>query len=68
VLPSFVTDALGPSSDAMTATAAELGPLLDGAGYKGPGQSQVGVVPEAVEGGLDASLRGWTTDCEDDDD
>jgi hypothetical protein len=39
VPPTFLTDALGPSSDVVTATAADLGPLLDGAGYKVQGQS-----------------------------
>ncbi len=34
VHPTFLSETLGPSTDAATATAAELGPLLDGAGYK----------------------------------
>lgn len=68
LLPCFLTEAPGPSSDAVTATAAELGPLLDGAGYKVPGQPPIDAIPEAVEGGLDPSLRGSITDCEDGDD
>lgn len=67
VLPTFVTDALGPSSDVVTATAAELGPLLDGAGYK-VRQGAVDGVSQGDGDGQGQSPRGSTTDCQDDDD
>jgi hypothetical protein len=67
VLPIFVADALGPGSDVVTATAAELGPLLDGAGYKLQGQSARDDVPEREADGPDPSLREFTQDCQDDD-
>jgi len=65
VPPTFLTDALGPSSDVVTATAAELGPSLDGAGYKVQGQSVGDDVPRGEGDGPDPSLRGFTNGCQD---
>jgi len=65
--PTFLSDALGPSSDAVTAAATEPGPVLDGAGYKVQGQSAGDDVPEGEGDGPDPSLRGFTKDCQDDD-
>lgn len=65
VPPTFLTDALGPSSDVVTAAAADLGPLLDGAGYKVRGQSAGDDVAQGDGDGPDPSLRGFTNDCQD---
>ncbi len=61
MLPSFLTDAIGSSSDVVTATAAELGPLLDGAGYKIRGPSTRDDMTEDANDGQNPSLR-WLED------
>jgi len=66
VLPSFLTSALGTSPEVVSATAAELGPLLDAAGYKTPVQSSEDRAPLVEDDGPDPSLRGFTNDCQDD--
>lgn len=66
VLPDFLTSTLGISPDIVSAAAAELGPLLDGAGYRAPGQSSEDDVPLDEDAIDDPSLQGFRNGCQDD--
>ena len=68
VLPTFLEDTLGPRSTVVTATAAELGPLLDEAGFRVQAQSPDDDAPLGEEDRPDPSRRGSTTDGQDDGD